>query len=651
MAIEHIHFRPTKDRRVSFAIGTETLSGENISLLSPNSEFKMGQYTQIYVTPPPSSHNTVHSLKEISYPPAIIKSKDDNCDIERTRKTSSSVAGKFWFLKPGNLLTGATGSNYNPYHTIAATPSNTFKTSPSTVRLDLTSNMETDKKQMKRKKRVVTSQTTQIIQSNPQPSLRKSRIRTTSLCDPLHNPPPYDSNNQKMDKKDFEPKDIEVDLLKNSPKTKRTPELPTNFETSEAVLRLQELFSATHSTQYTTNSTNSSIASGEVPAGVAYAESCIEAFGFAKSVGSHSNSRHQSPSSFGQIESNRITSKHSSHSTLIQSNSTPLLCEIKDSKQEQGQHKSPTDLPNPDLTSANQSLMKRKVLNQVIYRKQSSPSPQRHDNLRLSTLMESHMTKSKSTINFFQTQNSNFSPNSDRAQANKETIRETILEDDKSYRNEDIKSDMKNLHWRQNDDIDHKNDEKEDEKVDNFKIIAVPSSHVRERKNKLYTVCETESSSDEFNGDLLRILNPKHSNLYEQIKGMYANWLFNSQLYIKHCEILNKIEPYYGTNESTLTQSFNTKRSVDENEYQNFGKSGNCFTEKLQIECSYLGSINSTCGFCGECYNLESQCTGCRKPSIYCSICRLPVFGLASTCSNCNHGGHTLHMQQWFLDW
>ena len=191
------------------------MSGENISLLSPNSELRIGHNTQIYVTPPPSSHNTVHSIKEISITPSITSSKDDNCDIERNRKTSSFVAGKFWFLKPGNLLTGASGGAYNPYHTIAATPSNTFKTSPSTARLNqCATNMETNRKQKKRKKHVIAAP---LIPSNSQESQRKSRIRTTSLCDPTYDELQHDPKGQLIVKIDCESKEMDIDLFKNSP--------------------------------------------------------------------------------------------------------------------------------------------------------------------------------------------------------------------------------------------------------------------------------------------------------------------------------------------------------------------------------------------------------------------------------------------------
>lgn len=32
-----------------------------------------------------------------------------------------------------------------------------------------------------------------------------------------------------------------------------------------------------------------------------------------------------------------------------------------------------------------------------------------------------------------------------------------------------------------------------------------------------------------------------------------------------------------------------------------------------------------------------------------CVICRLPVKGLINMCLRCNHGGHALHMQDWFV--
>ena len=88
-------FSTANNRKFSFAIEAESLYGETVSLLSPNSELKFGRNTQIYVIPPPSSHITVYSLQELSKPHPISESKDNNSDIERKRTSLSSVAGKF----------------------------------------------------------------------------------------------------------------------------------------------------------------------------------------------------------------------------------------------------------------------------------------------------------------------------------------------------------------------------------------------------------------------------------------------------------------------------------------------------------------------------------------------------------------------------
>lgn len=42
------------------------------------------------------------------------------------------------------------------------------------------------------------------------------------------------------------------------------------------------------------------------------------------------------------------------------------------------------------------------------------------------------------------------------------------------------------------------------------------------------------------------------------------------------------------------------------------------------------------------------MCRDCHKPLLYCSLCRLPVRGSANSCLFCGHGGHLLHMKQWF---
>lgn len=42
------------------------------------------------------------------------------------------------------------------------------------------------------------------------------------------------------------------------------------------------------------------------------------------------------------------------------------------------------------------------------------------------------------------------------------------------------------------------------------------------------------------------------------------------------------------------------------------------------------------------------NCTSCKKPVLYCILCSLPVKGAATACLECGHGGHAVHLMQWF---
>lgn len=41
-------------------------------------------------------------------------------------------------------------------------------------------------------------------------------------------------------------------------------------------------------------------------------------------------------------------------------------------------------------------------------------------------------------------------------------------------------------------------------------------------------------------------------------------------------------------------------------------------------------------------------CSQCNMYSFLCCLCRAPVKGNANTCLFCGHGGHSVHMQEWF---
>lgn len=43
-----------------------------------------------------------------------------------------------------------------------------------------------------------------------------------------------------------------------------------------------------------------------------------------------------------------------------------------------------------------------------------------------------------------------------------------------------------------------------------------------------------------------------------------------------------------------------------------------------------------------------SACGPCQRPVLFCTLCRIPVKGAANACLACGHGGHLMHMKQWF---
>ncbi|KAH8412365.1 hypothetical protein KR009_001464 [Drosophila setifemur] len=53
---------------------------------------------------------------------------------------------------------------------------------------------------------------------------------------------------------------------------------------------------------------------------------------------------------------------------------------------------------------------------------------------------------------------------------------------------------------------------------------------------------------------------------------------------------------------------------------------------------------------CGSCAKPKRtpKCEPCKRPVLFCVLCRLPVKGAANACLACGHGGHMDHMMQWF---
>lgn len=58
-------------------------------------------------------------------------------------------------------------------------------------------------------------------------------------------------------------------------------------------------------------------------------------------------------------------------------------------------------------------------------------------------------------------------------------------------------------------------------------------------------------------------------------------------------------------------------------------------------------TLNAVCMNCNR-TSKGASCSVCQSPLLYCALCQLPVKGSAAACLYCGHGGHTMHMKQWF---
>lgn len=105
------------------------------------------------------------------------------------------------------------------------------------------------------------------------------------------------------------------------------------------------------------------------------------------------------------------------------------------------------------------------------------------------------------------------------------------------------------------------------------------------------------------------LLGESQRHLYDCYKRLYAEMLFRWNLLVPRSKILKYL-------------SVNTEIYRD---------------VEYVTECTICSRVTKA-----------PLCKEFRKPLLKCVICRLPVKGLANACLNCGHGGHTLHMQNWF---
>jgi hypothetical protein len=115
------------------------------------------------------------------------------------------------------------------------------------------------------------------------------------------------------------------------------------------------------------------------------------------------------------------------------------------------------------------------------------------------------------------------------------------------------------------------------------------------------------------------MLDPKLQYQYDCYKQIYADILYRWQLMEKRALILKSLMP------SNVNQSQLFHVGVD-----------------FVTECCNP--------LCEKQYNTcrAPNCKYCYKPSLECAICRIPVRGAVNHCVVCGHGGHTVHMYNWF---
>lgn len=109
-------------------------------------------------------------------------------------------------------------------------------------------------------------------------------------------------------------------------------------------------------------------------------------------------------------------------------------------------------------------------------------------------------------------------------------------------------------------------------------------------------------------------------------------------------------------NRSILGES---NRNLYDNFKKSYGDMLYCFgllNERAQV-LKYLSvpPVQSFNGveFVTECQSCRKTtrgpaCNHCKKYLMMCALCRLPVKGSSNACLNCGHGGHTIHLLEWF---
>lgn len=114
------------------------------------------------------------------------------------------------------------------------------------------------------------------------------------------------------------------------------------------------------------------------------------------------------------------------------------------------------------------------------------------------------------------------------------------------------------------------------------------------------------------------ILDPDYMLQYDYYKKIYADVLYRWKLIEKRALLLQTIQ----------SQLLSEDESLYHLPFATLCPSERCTADKR---------------LCHDVF-----CSVCKKHSLVCSMCRIPVKGAANFCIDCGHGGHTEHMEEWF---
>lgn len=155
-------------------------------------------------------------------------------------------------------------------------------------------------------------------------------------------------------------------------------------------------------------------------------------------------------------------------------------------------------------------------------------------------------------------------------------------------------------------------------------IYETDSQIAQDQDEASKQVCNRAADGDRYSR--LNILSPGRSLQNDLIMHIYAELLYRLNLLNQRAMLLKNIgsDPAY----SELFGDKQTLNDIQEERLTN-----------LTIQC-YNRDCRNKCR--------SVQCPNCKKYSLYCSICRLPVRGSCSICSKCLHGGHVSHFDAWF---